>query len=65
METAEIEIHSADLSMVAANEITLEDPATARRVMRLLDALEEHDDVDSVYSNADVPDDVLAAIAPT
>ena len=65
VETAEIEIHSADLSMVAANEITLEDPTIARRVMKLLDTLEDHDDVDAVYSNADVPDDVLAAISRT
>ena len=62
LKKAEIELQSADLSMVAANNITL-DLKTARKVFRLIDALEEHDDVDAVYSNADVPDDVVAELA--
>ena len=37
--------------------------AAAPDVLRLLDALEEHDDVTSVYSNADIPDAVLEALA--
>ena len=59
---AEIEIQSADLSMVADNLITL-DLAGARKVMRLIDALDDHDDVDAVYSNSDVPDDVIARLS--
>jgi transcriptional/translational regulatory protein YebC/TACO1 len=35
----------------------------APEVLRLLDALEEHEDVTSVYSNADIPDAVLEALA--
>jgi len=62
VEQAAIEIQSADLSMVAANNITL-DLTAARKVFRLVDALEEHDDVDAVYSNADVPDDVITQMA--
>ena len=58
---AEIEIQSDDLSMVADNLITL-DLATARKVQRLIEALEDHDDVDAVYSNSDVPDDVIAEL---
>ncbi len=59
---AEIEIESADLRMVSDTEITL-DLNTARKVTRLIDALEDHDDIDAVYSNIDVPDDVLAQLA--
>ena len=59
---AEIEIESADLSMVADNEVKL-DMDRARKVMRLVDALEEHDDVDAVYTNSDISDDVLAQLA--
>jgi YebC/PmpR family DNA-binding regulatory protein len=62
IEEAEIEIQSADLSMVADNVISL-DLDGARKVMRLLDALEDHDDVDAVYSNSDVPDEVVAELA--
>lgn len=58
---AGIEIASADVSMVADNEITL-DLNIARKVMKLVDALEDQDDVDEVYSNSDVPDDVLAEL---
>lgn len=62
IEEAEIEIESADISMVAGNLITL-DLERARKVMRLIDALEDHDDVDAVYSNTDIPDDVVASLS--
>ncbi len=62
IEEAEIEIQSADLSMVTDNNISL-DLNGARKVMRLIDTLEEHDDVDAVYSNCDIPDDVVAELA--
>ena len=58
---AGIEVRSADLSMVAGNLISL-DLQTARKVSKLIDALEEHDDVDAVYSNSDIPDDVVAQL---
>jgi YebC/PmpR family DNA-binding regulatory protein len=62
IEEAGIEIQSADISMVAANNITL-DLTGAQKVMKLLDALEDHDDVDAVYSNSDVPDEVIAQMS--
>lgn len=40
----------------------VKDADTARRLFAFLDALEEHDDVQKVYSNADIPDDVMAAL---
>lgn len=62
IKAAGIEIQSADMSMVAANLIRLEDVNAARKVMKLIDALDEQDDVDSVYTNSDLPDDVVAAL---
>ncbi len=62
MEDAEIELQSADLSRVADNLVML-DLVTARKVMRLVDALDDHDDVDAVYSNSDIPDDVVAQLS--
>lgn len=59
---AGIEVESADLSMVADNDVAL-DLSGARKVMRLVDALEEHDDVEAVYSNSDIPDEVLEQLA--
>lgn len=62
IEDAGIEIAEADLSLIADNEVTL-DLTGARKLMRLVDALDEHDDVDSVYSNSHIPDDVLESLA--
>ena len=59
---AGIETQSADLSMVADNIISL-DLNAARKVMRLIDAHDEHDDVEAVYSNSTLPDDVVAQLA--
>jgi transcriptional/translational regulatory protein YebC/TACO1 len=38
------------------------DEAGAGKVLRLVDALEDLDDVQSVYGNFDIPDDVLSAL---
>ncbi len=59
---AGIETQSAELSMVADNIISL-DLNAARKVMRLIDALDDHDDVEAVYSNSTLPDDVVAQLA--
>ncbi len=62
IEAAGVTIQSADIAMVASNSISL-DLVSARKVRRLIDALDDHEDVDAVYSNSDVPDDVMAALA--
>ena len=46
--------------MNPTNSVPL-DASQARQVLRLLDTLEEHDDVQQVYANAEIPDDVLDA----
>ena len=51
-------VKSFELSMIPVNTISL-DGKTARQTLKLLDQLEEIDDVQKVYSNADFPDDVL------
>ncbi len=62
IEASGIAIQSADIAMVANSSISL-NLESARKVKRLIDALEEHDDVDAVYSNSDIPDDVVATLA--
>ena len=44
----------------AAPTIPLDDAEAAKKVLRLIDALDEHDDVQNVYANFDIPDDILA-----
>src|SRR5438132_11941860 len=55
-------IDSAEVTMNASQLVSLTE-ATAPSVLKLLDALEEHDDVQSVYSNMDVPADVMERIS--
>ncbi len=57
-----IAVESAELTQVPKTSIPLEG-AEARRVLNLVDALEELDDVQDVYANFDISDDVLAAVA--
>src|SRR5438874_13022843 len=55
-------IDSAEVTM-NASQLVLLNEATAPTILKLLDALEEHDDVQAVYSNMDVPADVLERIS--
>ncbi|HEU5302435.1 MAG TPA: YebC/PmpR family DNA-binding transcriptional regulator [Acidimicrobiia bacterium] len=53
---------SADLTMLAAQTVPLEDATAAKNALRVIDVLEEHDDVQNVYANFDIPDDVLQMV---
>lgn len=59
IEDAGIEIESSELSMVPQNTVQVEDVENAKRIMTLIDEFEEHDDVQNVYSNFDISDDVM------
>jgi YebC/PmpR family DNA-binding regulatory protein len=55
-----IEITEAELTYVPNTTVEITDPATAGKIMRLMDALEDLDDVSNTYVNFDIPEDVLA-----
>jgi YebC/PmpR family DNA-binding regulatory protein len=59
---AGIEIENAELTMIPKNTVKLEEN-DARKTMKIMDALEESDDVQEVYANFDIPEDVLEALA--
>lgn len=61
LQDAGIDYESADSAFRASVEVTV-DAEGAGKVFRLIDALEDSDDVQNVYSNMDIPDDVLAAL---
>ena len=42
--------------------VALDEASAAKSVLRVIDALEEHDDVQNVYANFDIPDDVLESV---
>jgi len=56
-------VDSAELMLVPKTTVAIEDEAKARQVMRLIDALEDNDDVQDVYANFDIPERVLEAVA--
>ncbi len=62
LEEAKYVVDNAEVSMIAKTPVEVSDPESARKVLRLVDALEEHDDVQNVYSNFDIPDEVAAKI---
>jgi YebC/PmpR family DNA-binding regulatory protein len=62
LEAAGITIETSELTQVPKTTIELEE-ADAKKVLALIDALEELDDVQDVYANFDISDDVLAAVA--
>ncbi len=62
LESAGIPTETADLTRIAANTVDLDTDA-ARSVLKLMDALEDHDDIQNVYANFNIPDAVMAELA--
>lgn len=61
VEAAGLEPDSAEVTMLP-NTMVPCDAASAAKVMRLIDGLEDYDDVQKVYHNADIPDEVMAQL---
>ena len=62
LEKAGFTVEEAEARMVPQNTVTVTGKE-AQQVMKLIDALEENDDVQNVYSNVDIPDEELAAMS--
>jgi YebC/PmpR family DNA-binding regulatory protein len=60
---AGIAFESADLTFLPTQTVPITDVGAAKQILNLLDVLEELDDIDEVYANLDVPDDILQAAA--
>jgi transcriptional/translational regulatory protein YebC/TACO1 len=58
---ADIAYENAEITMEPQNSIDL-DAGTARQTLRLIDALEENDDVQEVYANFDISEEVMAEV---
>ena len=63
VEAAGFAVEGAELTMVPKTTVEVEDEAAARKILRLMDALEDNDDVQDVYSNFDIPERVLETAA--
>ena len=63
LQDAGLPVTSSEVTMRPSVTVPVENEGTAKQVLRLLDTLEDADDVQAVYSNFDIPDNVLEAVA--
>lgn len=59
LEEIGFKVTDISLDLVPKNKIVINNPIKAKKVLTFLDLIEEHDDVSNVYSNLDVPDEIL------
>ena len=62
LDAAGFTLESAGLSMVPKTTVAIGDESTAKQIVRLVEGLEEFDDVQDVYANFDIPETVLEAV---
>ena len=59
VEDAGIAVASSEVTLLATTSVELANEGDARKVLHLVDVLEDHDDVQNVYANFDIPDEIL------
>jgi YebC/PmpR family DNA-binding regulatory protein len=59
VQEAGLDYDSADVEFVASMDIPVGDAATAAKVIKLVDVIDDRDDVQNVFSNADIPDELV------
>ncbi len=59
----EIAVEVAEISMVPQSTVAVTDEGTARKIISMMEAFEDHDDVQNVYANFDIPDEIVARIS--
>jgi YebC/PmpR family DNA-binding regulatory protein len=63
LEAVGIAVTDAEVTMLPKTTVEIDDESVARKVLKLIDGLEEADDVQDVYANFDIPERVLEAVA--
>jgi YebC/PmpR family DNA-binding regulatory protein len=63
LEDSGFTVESAELAMIPKSTVAVSDESTARRIMNLVEGLEDTEDVQDVYANFDIPETVLEAVA--
>jgi len=59
----EIPTQVAEISMVPQNTVAVSDEGAARKIISLMEAFDDHDDVQNVYANFDIPDEIVKRIS--
>lgn len=63
LEVAKIPTQLAEISMVPQTTIPVNEETTAKKILLLMEAFEDHDDVQNVYANFDIPDEIIATLS--
>jgi transcriptional/translational regulatory protein YebC/TACO1 len=61
---AGLAVDSNEIVRIPTNSVDVDDVDTARKVLALMEKLDDHDDVQSVSANFNIPDEALAQLAP-
>jgi YebC/PmpR family DNA-binding regulatory protein len=62
LEEAGIEVKESDSTMMPSNTVPVSEPGQVKSVLNLVELLDDHDDVQDVHSNIDIPDEVMSQI---
>lgn len=62
IEKNNFKVKSAEIIMEPQTPVTIDDPEKAKKVLQFMENLEEHDDVQKVYANFDIPNKILSQI---
>ena len=63
LETEGLKFIEASVSMIPQNVVEISEEKPARQILKLLESLEDHDDVQNVFANFDIPDDIMEAVS--
>jgi len=63
LEAKEIPMEVAEISMMPQNMIGIDEEATAKRVVSMMEAFDDHEDVQNAYANFDIPEEVMAKLS--
>jgi len=63
LQEKEIPTEVAEISMVPQSTVPVSEEGTARKIISLMEAFEDHDDVQNTYANFDIPDEIMAHIS--
>ncbi|RTZ58965.1 MAG: YebC/PmpR family DNA-binding transcriptional regulator [Gammaproteobacteria bacterium] len=63
LEKLGVNVEKAEISYIPTTTVKVENPEDAQKLLKLLTALEEHDDVSQVISNFDIPQEIMAKIS--
>ena len=63
LDQAGVEVQSAELAMEPSAVVEIGEEAKARALIRLIESLDDHDDVESVHANFDIPETLLERVA--